>query len=402
MIYFVILILLLLLSYYYDIRDYKRRKTIWYNMVLVLLILFVSLRYRIGGDSIAYLYAYYNSVPTFEEFSSYDVHYYEPLYLLLNTTVKSFGGKFYIVQFIHAIIVNVLIFKYFKKHCQYIFLCLLIYYVWIYALFNCEIMRASLSVVICLFGTDSIIEKKWIKGYFLYFVGIGFHLSAVVMLIVPFLLFFRANRFGYYTLCFSYFFGIWLAAHLGDAISKFDFINDTPTSHKLDVYMNSGDFNTSFNIQGLLLHTLPSLLYPIISLYYAKKGKNDKSISYLQLEPLIMIGLILSVMTTSVLLMYRINYFFIIYLIISYAELIKHILSIMSRKGISIFFTLLILLPFINIATSYYRAIVYRNQSTIIYNYKKYIPYSTIFDRTKDPIREKVWGDYFQTSDEEY
>ena len=405
MFFIILLILLFLLSYNFDIKGVKDKNSRWYKILLILFILLSGFRYRIGGDSIAYLYYYYNTIPylsdfCFEEFHEY---HYEPFFLLLNMIVKSLGCKFFVVQFIHAIVVNVLIFKYFKKHSQFPFLCVLIYYVWMYALFNFEVMRASISIVICLFANDFLLEKKWLKGYLLYFLAIGFHYSAVAMLLTPFLFRLKVNKFGYLFLLFSFIAGFWIAAHLNNYLYLFELTDSTTTSDKLDLYMSNGDLSNGIDLQGYLLHVIPAVLYPIISFKILKR-KNEKCVSQLiKLEPLIMIGLMYELMTNSILMIYRVTYFFVIYLIMCYAELTVHIIK--SNKRLKLFAVVgavIILLPFINIATSYYRAIPFPNQQPIVYNYKKYVPYATIFDMRKDPIREKVWGSSYPTLLNEY
>jgi len=405
MIFIILLILLFILSYNYDIKGVKDKNNRWYKILLVLFILLSGLRYRIGGDSIAYLYYYYNTIPylsdfCFEEFPEY---HYEPFFLLFNMIVKSLGGKFFVVLFIHAIVVNVLIFKYFKKHSQFPFLCILIYYVWMYALFNFEVMRASISIVICLFANDLLLEKKWIKGYLLYILAIGFHYSAVAMLLTPFLFRLKVNKFGYFFLLLSFIAGFWIAAHLNKYLFLFELTDSTTTSDKLDYYMSSDSLSNSIDLQGYLLHVIPAFLYPIIAFKIIKRKNEKGATPLIMLEPLIMIGLMYQLMTNSILMLYRVTYFFVIYLIMCYAELIAHIIkSNKHLNSLAVIRAIIFLLPFINNATSYYRAIYDPNQQPAAYNFRKYVPYSTVFDRTKDPIREKVWGMDFPTTVEEY
>lgn len=85
-----------------------------------------------------------------------------------------------------------------------------------------------------------------------------------------------------------------------------------------------------------------------------------------------------------------------------YSELVIHIMRSPKNRQLAIVKVLILLFPFINIATSYYRVVANPKQTPTVYNYRKYVPYSSIIDKTKDPVREKIWGYNFPTSPEEY
>ena len=145
LIYIVVTVLLLYLSYYYDISGKRVGRDGWYNAVLVFLILIAGLRWRVGTDTIAYLARFYHIYPTLENFaiSEYGLGQ-DPFYALINVIVKTLGGRFYMVQIIQATIVNVLVFKYIKRHSKYIFTCVLFYFFINYLNYNMETMRGSI------------------------------------------------------------------------------------------------------------------------------------------------------------------------------------------------------------------------------------------------------------------
>ena len=85
-------------------------------LVEILLILVAGLRYRIGGDTTNYIYSFYHVYPVLEDFSFEDYPIgKDPLYVIINSIVKTLGGRFYVVQLIQSIFVITLTFKYFKK-----------------------------------------------------------------------------------------------------------------------------------------------------------------------------------------------------------------------------------------------------------------------------------------------
>ena len=175
--------------------------------MLFVFILLSGLRWRLGVDTTGYLYNFYHEYPTLNKFSLEDYSLFSsPLFVLLNSFVLTLGGRFYVVQLIHASFVNILIFKYIKKHTQYLFICLFFYAVVAYSKYNMEIMKGSMSIVICLFANDYILEKKWVKGYILYFIALLFHAQTILLFFIPFLFSLRLNIKGLLVLICAFFF----------------------------------------------------------------------------------------------------------------------------------------------------------------------------------------------------
>lgn len=197
MIYLLLLTLLLWLSFFYDICERKRNKVFWEGFVLMAFVLIAGLRWRLGIDTTRYLDTYYYEIPTIEKFSFEDYTLWNsPLYYLLCSMVKSMGGRFYIIQIIHSLFVNLLIFKYINKHSKNLFTCLFFYYVFCYLNYNMEIIRASFSIVICLFANDYIKDKMWFKGYALYIIAFLFHYQAIIAMLMPLLFFLKFDFKG--------------------------------------------------------------------------------------------------------------------------------------------------------------------------------------------------------------
>ena len=98
MIYFLVFILLLLLSFRYDINGKTRGRDHWYLAMLVVLILVAGLRFRTTGDTMAYLYHFYHDYSDLEHLNLTRLTRHEPFWVYLNSLVKTFGGRFYVVQ----------------------------------------------------------------------------------------------------------------------------------------------------------------------------------------------------------------------------------------------------------------------------------------------------------------
>ena len=122
MIYLFILILLLCLTLRYDINGKTKYRSQWYIIMLVIFILVAGLRWRLMVDTPNYIERFYHRTPLLKDYS-FDIGK-APFYTLINSIVLTLGGRFYVVQLIEASFVNILVFKYFKRHSKYIFTCL--------------------------------------------------------------------------------------------------------------------------------------------------------------------------------------------------------------------------------------------------------------------------------------
>lgn len=341
MIYLTILILLFLLSFHYDVCGKKANKELWYLITLCMFILFAGLRWRTGTDTIHYLHSFYHEYPSLADFSFKE--YYvgrDPFYVFLNSFVKSVGGRFYIVQIIHAAFVNILIFNYFKKHSKYIFTCITFYFLISYVSFSMEIMRASFSIVISLYAFDFFIERKWVKGYFLLFIAVMFHAQTLAVFFFPAFLFLRLNKNGLLILIGAYILGIFLQNLLADYVMLFE--GTEKLEQKFSDYTSEDSplGKNSRNINYFILYTIPKLIYPLFALWYTKKMfKKNRNSNLERLEPLAMLGIIFIFIENSFLIAYRYVEYFTIYFALLYAETCINMVTNAKKMKKSIAYT---------------------------------------------------------------
>ena len=238
MLYSSIILLLLLLSYHYDVCNNTRNRDFWFIFVLVVFVCVAGFRWRLGIDTPVYMERFYYLTPTISKLT-FDDMTESPLFVLLNSIVFTMGGRFYIVQLIHAAFVNCLIFFYFKKHSKFLFTCILFYSIMCYTNFNMEIMKASMGIAISLFAYDYILENKWIKGYLLILLAILFHFQFLVLLIVPLLFSIKFDKRGFLLLLFAFIIGEGLLHFFGQysVLLNFDLLEN-----KVSTYSNKEDF----------------------------------------------------------------------------------------------------------------------------------------------------------------
>lgn len=374
----------MILSFRYDINGKKADRDFWYRFVLVILILVAGLRYRLGIDTINYLDSFYHKYPYIWDINQ---DYLlatsrEPLWLLLNSIVLSFGGKFFILQLIQSSFVNIIVFRYFKKHSTYPFICVLFYFASMYFLWNMIVMRSAVAMAIGLVGNEYILDRKWKKGYLTYLFAFLFHYSAVILFVTPFLLFLRLNRKGLLILIFMFVCGFYIEGVLRDYLMMFEFSDELGgLSDKMEHYIGYIE-SEKYSGGRSLFKILPSLSYGLLSLWYVKRyGKRSELLKF---EPFLMIGLIYTVLQFGFTMSYRLARFYEIYFIIFEVQLFVNLLSSNRRLSKALLFgrTILIFSPlFVSVLFS-----------SIYVRFSWYVPYSSVIDRSIDYKREKAYN----------
>lgn len=379
MIYFIVLFLLLILTVRYDINGKTEYRDQWYNAILIILILIAGLRFRLGEDTINYIYYFYHDFPNLYDLDIDTLLSSDqpPLWILLNSIVKTFGGKFFVVQLIQATILNTLMLKYFKKHSSYPFACVTFYFLWRFQLFNMVVMKAALALSIILFANDFFLEKKYIKGFLLILIATGFHQASIVLAIIPFLFFLRFNIIGIVFLVFAFVVGAYLQSKLGDVFALFEMADGM--SDKLDEYADSDKYMGQIhNLKYMLFILAPLIIYPLLSLIYLKLNHRDSQL--LKFEPFVMLGLIFQMMQFSIDLMYRYVYVFMPYYILFIIQFIFEYSkdSFMLKKSLALVRSLTIVVPLL--VSAY---VVWPMTHVSFYPYSSVIEKSIVEDREK-------------------
>lgn len=373
--------MLLYLSFHYDICGKKNGRDQWYLVVLAIFILIAGLRYRTGIDTISYVNKFYHVYPGFNEFSLSNFTIGDDLlYILLNSIVKSFGGRFYVVQLLVATFVNTLIFSYFRKHSTYLFTCLLFYFILCYIHLCFEIMRGSMSIVVCLYANEYIIEKKYIKAYLLYLCAFLFHAQTIVLFFTPLLFFMRFDKKSMFLILFVTILGYVIQSKFGYFFDLLEISSSGSTlankaEHVSDTNM---DYAQKRNIFFYVFNYIPYLLSIVLSVYYIKKKKSSNSL--LKLEPLVLIGLMFYCLHTALYIIYRHVDYYKIYFVLYFAECFVGMATKTHRIKFSLALSrsLLLFIPILLMS------------AVELINSGKYYPYSSVVERSIYPEKEKV------------
>ena len=395
MVYLVVLVLLAYLICRYDILDGNINRVFWERCIVFMFIVIAGFRYRIGGDTINYLEIFYHETPYLWEISFDDLFNstFEPLGLLLFSVVFSVGGKFFVIQLIQAIFVNILLFRFFKKHTQYVFSCFFLYFIWMYIYYDFEELRAGISVVLCLLGNDYLLEKKWLKGYLLYLIAVFFHYSSILLLLTPLFLLLRFNIVGVFLIIMSIPVSSLLLKLFGDYLLLLNL--DSQISMKASGYINSDEHTQAVGIWSYLVDVSFPVFYVMISYWYlCVKNHNEK---LHKLQPFVILAILFLCMSVNLDIVRRYMHFYAPYLIVFYAvmfvELIKNDAKV--TKSLALLRSIAFFFPLFYYFSATYREVPQRMLDKSCRNYQKYYPYSSVLEKSLSDKREKLFRNLY-------
>ena len=156
----------------------------------------MGFRYKVGVDTISYMHAQ-SKIPSLDHYFSlktFTITRFEPGYLFICSIVKTFTNEFWPVQMIMASIINGCIFYFLYHHCKRnVFVGVLLYLMFQFFYFNCEIMRESAAVGFFLLNFKNLQEKKWLNYYLLSIPSLLFHYSAAIIWFFPLIKLLKSN-----------------------------------------------------------------------------------------------------------------------------------------------------------------------------------------------------------------
>lgn len=383
--YLFVIALLIFFILKYDVGHKQHGKQHSLLFVMVLLILMSGLRYHVGADSITYEAGFIYGIPVLSKLLSSNDMVSQPLWIFLMSFCKTIFGSFVALQFIHAIILNLLILRYLKKTTNYVFTALLFTFCVTWWNLSFEVLREALSVAIYINAILYLIEKKYRTYLALGLVMTGLHWFAFVMVIItPFVMFVN-NKIVYVSFIIgSISLFLFVDAQLFDWIDLISAGSTTgEASKRINSYINQegGQGRVTFNLVGYLYTFILYAVLPLIIILYNNKVKGDKYFS-----KILMLFILFAVLQTKLVIFTRFyNYLYII--------LIVCMVNILYERRITLaivryMFYLLVFVFLWNGCISFYRPSSGQYRYDIHYNCY-HIPYKTIFQEP-DPIRESL------------
>ena len=185
---FTILTIVLVVYSFLEVNNYKNYNSVW--VVVVLLTVFIGLRFWVGADYGNYFRAYHefgrdldmSDILNMIRESRKDIHM-EWLYLFFANIVYESGFSFYIFTFLLAIAAILIKYKVFSDNAVYpAFAMLLFMYPTLFVSDGGQ-MRQGMAMGILLFSFRYIKERKLLMFLFTVYLAASFHTSAAIFVV---------------------------------------------------------------------------------------------------------------------------------------------------------------------------------------------------------------------------
>lgn len=196
MIYLIPFFFILLGVLFYDTQLNKGSGRILYIFSFLSFVVLSGLRYKVGGDTLEYFRSFDTQIPKLQNLTLnvFVELRYEPLWIIFNSVCKSIVDDFSFLQFVHAFFVNYVLFRFFKNYTTYKFTAILVYFLFYYLYLNFEILRESIAICLFLLAYPFLEKKENIKYFLLIGCACMFHISAIILFILPFFKINELNR----------------------------------------------------------------------------------------------------------------------------------------------------------------------------------------------------------------
>lgn len=385
-IYFSLIIFLLFLFYHYDVRKSTEHKLFFYACACIILILVAGFRYRIGYDTTNYMLEFSSPyIPYLSEFSFWGDYDGDKLWILINSFAKETGAGFYTVQLIQAIIVNVAVFWFIKRHSPMPFLGILLYFLFQWWNYCFEAMRESISIAFYLFALDALITENSYKKYYLrVWPAIFAHTFGFITLILPLIKYIRINKFFPLIVVGFGATSVLLSDILNGIVENLVFMQfDSAASGKMVKYMASDVYGEANLSLAGIISLLISRVFPIsVFIYVLHKNRSKHTDVFI---PYLITYIFVVFLRISVPIFFRFFNYFEIMLIIAITQAIyitkpktfKHQLTVLS-----LFFMIFI--------RSY--ELTKPEGDAKVYN--RYIPYNSILTEDHNEASESIFRYY--------
>lgn len=381
-IYSLIIIYLLFCIYKFDLQEKETVNSFPFFLIITCLILLSGLSYRMGGDGYNYEKEYSSYYTLLDE--RVDLGYFYnfqnrlPGWVFLNTLCKTFSSSWVLFRIIFSIIFNGLVGRFIWRNCQYPYTILLFYFILVYFGLNFEVMRGALAVAVFLNSIEFYLNRQWLKYYMCCIMALSFHDSAIVTFLVPLLVFWTYNKKNTISLLII----IGLVVALRDILLErsLTFFTNEYIAMRVSHYVSQYETGNAFSLYQNMAF---NVLLPIVIVFYLKKKELDNENSKFVLAYIL-------IYTFSMVfpIGHRFNHFFVIFYYVLIVDFLSAVLLMKNIKKVVPFIALCCL--FIAFKARTYLALY---GETEIPTYVQYIPYTSIFEQTKYPDREKILDD---------
>ena len=382
-------ILFILLTFCLSLRfdgqaEYTRTKKVWYIIVGVYLVLLAGFRNGVGGDTQLYMQDFEYVPSTWGELNEFisdelTESGYMPGWSILVFLCKRWFDSFYAVQLAQALIVNIGILYLFRQYTTHIFLCTLLYGVsYVFFLFNMEVMREAIAVVLCGIGLHSYLRgEKW-KFYLLVGISILFHISALVALLFPFV---RLKQINIKTMIMAFFAALLLFLFSDVIVNYLPSLLGSSVNRIVEKIFLYSD--VTLNLFGFLENAIRYLVINAGIVFFAQWSIGEDEQRQKDYIKYMSFYLIITVLICGFIGFSRFRNYTLIFFLIMLTEFIYHYKSQLYTNAI---IKLIVLAGFVFYTSRYYMTYYPGRHG---YKYEFYYPYTSILDENVDTSKRE-------------
>lgn len=350
-------------------------KKIYCALICLVLTLLAGLRYGVGGDTFAYMEDfvrwYRDQLP---HLSNAIVHQFEhvgymPLWTMTNIVLREWTDSFYVVQILEAAVVNGAIFYVVYKHCDSPGWFTFYYLVTgTFFLLCTEVMREGVAVALALVAIEQYMAGRKIAYWLWVLLAIGFHLSAIVMLIFPFVNV-RLTRRNY-LITYAVAFGIWaMSSVLLTVLSMLEgsgLLGGLAT--KISQHTGAG-----FNFFGFVRFSLMYLGLPLLAIYFNQQrdvSQDEQQYRHRMTSLVIVVSLVIASLGGF----NRFNSYLLVFVLMTISEQTYHLFH--EARHMIVRLPVILMFAVLYVMNAYF---IYWPKHEF-YQYEFYFPYTMIWD----------------------
>ncbi len=397
MVYIVTILVLLYFIGVFDIGNKGgRRKWRAYKIMLIWFVFLSGFQYCIGADMIEYMREYAQGVDVrMEQTEVFGFYKRQYGWLFLESMLKSVTNDFFFLKLIQATFINVVLFRFFKKHAEYPFIAILLYFIIQYFDLNFNILRQSFAIGFFLLGYDYICEKHnkgLLKYLFFAFMAFLFHNSAVLLILVPIIVIISrrnvALKSDFLFLLVFLVMTVFLSfTSFSDTLLQLSFLlegadNTVGVSNSIDSFLSNDRMSKGNETMRIFIYLMYTTVAAFIFLINKDKKyfivRSDLSV-YKLCYALEIVGLFLPIIG-------RFNAYFVPFYIVALTTVIRGLRENNSNKALVTYMVIIIvsILPI--------REKFSVNHETGVSHIYDYYPYHTIITKETSDIRTRAYG----------
>ena len=268
-IYLCVIFLLLIFIYLYDYRKKNSGDSFSFAITFIFFVLIPGLSIDMGSDTLIYE-EWFKDLPVIFKFRASDITW-EPLFCIFMSLLKTISSNWIFAHVLLISFINIAIFSFCKKYVNNKYTFLLLFFLLHYYEINFEPLRQSCAMVMIIWSFPYLQRKEYLKFYVLITIAVGFHYTALVCFVLPFLLNSKLCSIKIVAVCIAVFAAsVLIRLYLGNLI---DMLSYSFGYTKYDSHLESD----GLNINGVIMTVVIKIMPVFAAMYVCQKKRILKS-----------------------------------------------------------------------------------------------------------------------------